>query len=242
MSIEIIDLTKEYKDIKALDNLNLVINDNELFSLLGLNGAGKTTLIKILSTLTRPTKGIVYINNYSILKDDLKIKEIIDISLQETSIARNLTVLENIKFYGKLNALEEDELNKRLEYLIDVFNLDKVKNKKAKKLSGGYQRKLSILLALLKKPKILFLDEPTLGLDVIARKELWSIIKKLKKEMTIILTTHYMEEAEMLSDRIRIINEGKLLFVGDKDSLYSLTNEQKVEDAFIKIVGDSYEK
>ena len=242
MSIEIIDLTKEYKDIKALDNLNLVINDNELFSLLGLNGAGKTTLIKILSTLTRPTKGIVYINNYSILKDDLKIKEIIDISLQETSIARNLTVLENIKFYGKLNALEEDELNERLEYLIDVFNLDKVKNKKAKKLSGGYQRKLSILLALLKKPKILFLDEPTLGLDVIARKELWSIIKKLKKEMTIILTTHYMEEAEMLSDRIGIINEGKLLFVGDKDSLYSLTNEQKVEDAFIKIVGDSYEK
>lgn len=242
MSIEIIDLTKEYKDIKALDNLNLVINDNELFSLLGLNGAGKTTLIKILSTLTRPTKGIVYINNYSILKDDLKIKEIIDISLQETSIARNLTVLENIKFYGKLNALEEDEFNERLEYLIDVFNLDKVKNKKAKKLSGGYQRKLSILLALLKKPKILFLDEPTLGLDVIARKELWSIIKKLKKEMTIILTTHYMEEAEMLSDRIGIINEGKLLFVGDKDSLYSLTNEQKVEDAFIKIVGDNYEK
>lgn len=242
MSIEIIDLTKEYKDIKALDNLNLVINDNELFSLLGLNGAGKTTLIKILSTLTRPTKGIVYINNYSILKDDSKIKEIIDISLQETSIARNLTVLENIKFYGKLNALEEDELNERLEYLIDVFNLDKVKNKKAKKLSGGYQRKLSILLALLKKPKILFLDEPTLGLDVIARKELWSIIKKLKKEMTIILTTHYMEEAEMLSDRIGIINEGKLLFVGDKDSLYSLTNEQKVEDAFIKIVGDNYEK
>ena len=242
MSIEIIDLTKEYKDIKALDNLNLVINDNELFSLLGLNGAGKTTLIKILSTLTRPTKGIVYINNYSILKDDLKIKEIIDISLQETSIARNLTVLENIKFYGKLNALEEDELNERLEYLIDVFNLDKVKNKKAKKLSGGYQRKLSILLALLKKPKILFLDEPTLGLDVIARKELWSIIKKLKKEMTIILTTHYMEEAEMLSDRIGILNEGKLLFVGDKDSLYSLTNEEKVEDAFIKIVGDSYEK
>ena len=236
MNIIIDRLRKEYKDVVAVDDISLEIKSGELFSLLGLNGAGKTTLIKMLSTLTKPTSGFAFIDGYSILNDEEKIKEIIDISMQETAIARKLTVDENLDFYGLLNGMSKDELLIEKEYLYNILNLENVKNKIASKLSGGYQRKLSIALALIKKPKILFLDEPTLGLDVISRRELWNAIKLLKGKMTIILTTHYMEEAEELSDRIGIIKEGKMLFVGDKSTLFSITNELTVENAFVNIV------
>lgn len=236
MNIIINKLRKEYSDVVAVDDISLEIKSGELFSLLGLNGAGKTTLIKMLSTLTKPTSGLAFINGYSILTDEEKIKEIIDISMQETAIARKLTVDENLDFYGLLNGMSKDELLVEKEYLYNILNLENVKNKIASKLSGGYQRKLSIALALIKKPKILFLDEPTLGLDVISRRELWNAIKLLKGKMTIILTTHYMEEAEELSDRIGIIKEGKMLFVGDKSTLFSITNELTVENAFVNIV------
>ena len=235
-AIKIENLTKRYKDVVAVDDISLEIKSGELFSLLGLNGAGKTTLIKMLSTLTKPTSGFAFIDGYSILNDEEKIKEIIDISMQETAIARKLTVDENLDFYGLLNGMSKDELLIEKEYLYNILNLENVKNKIASKLSGGYQRKLSIALALIKKPKILFLDEPTLGLDVISRRELWNAIKLLKGKMTIILTTHYMEEAEELSDRIGIIKEGKMLFVGDKSTLFSITNELTVENAFVNIV------
>ena len=214
-AIKINNLRKEYKDIVAVNNLNLTINEGELFSLLGVNGAGKTTTIKMLSTLLKPTSGEAYIYDYDISKDDDKIKGIVDISMQETAIARKLTVEENIDFYGKLSGMKKEELDKA---------------------SGGWQRKLSIALALISNPKVLFLDEPTLGLDVIARRELWNTIKALKGKMTIILTTHYMEEAEALSDRIGIMKDGDLLFVGTKEELFAKTNKTNVEESFISIV------
>ena len=235
-AIRINNLRKEYDDVVAVNDLNLEIEEGELFSLLGVNGAGKTTTIKMLSTLTKPTSGDAFIYNYSILSDDDKIKELIDISMQETAVARKLTVEENIEFYAKLSGQTKEEIEKTKEYVYNSFKLDKVAKKQALKLSGGWQRKLSIALALVTKPKILFLDEPTLGLDVIARRELWDTINKLKKEMTIILTTHYMEEAEALSNRIGIMKDGDLLFVGTKEDLFAKTNKTNVEDAFIEIV------
>lgn len=236
VAIKINNLRKEYKDIVAVDNLNLEVYEGELFSLLGVNGAGKTTTIKMLSTLVKPTSGDATLLDYSILKDEDKIKSFIDISMQETAIARKLTVDENIDFYARLSGQINEEVNDTKEKIYKAFGLDKVKNKQASKLSGGWQRKLSIALALVSNPKILFLDEPTLGLDVIARRELWKTISELKGKMTIILTTHYMEEAEALSDRIGIMKDGNLLFVGTKEELYAKTNKQNVEEAFIEIV------
>ena len=190
------NLTKKYKDITAVNNLNLEIEEGELFSLLGVNGAGKTTTIKMLATLLKPTSGEAYIFDNEISKDSGKIKELVDISMQETAIARKLTVEENIEFYAKLSGQTREEVEETKKYVYSHFGLDEVKKKQAAKLSGGWQRKLSIALALVTKPKVLFLDEPTLGLDVIARRELWNTITELKKSMTIILTTHSMEEAE----------------------------------------------
>lgn len=233
-AIKTIDLTKEYKDIVAVDKLNLEIMDGELFSLLGVNGAGKTTTIKMLSTLVKPTCGDAMIMGKSILTDADEIKGFIDVSMQETAVARKLTVAENVEFYAGLSGLDRSQDAKK--YVFETFGLDKFKNKRACALSGGWQRKLSIALALVSRPKILFLDEPTLGLDVIARRELWKTISSLKGKMTIILTTHYMEEAEALSDRIGIMKDGKLLFVGTKDELFAKTNKHSVEDAFINIV------
>ena len=236
IAIKINNLRKEYKDVVAVDDLNLEINEGELFSLLGVNGAGKTTTIKMLSTLIKPTQGDAFIFGNSILKDESKIKEIVDISMQETAIARKLTVAENIEFYAKLSGLRAEEIAEIKSFIYETFELNNVASKQASKLSGGWQRKLSIALALVSKPKVLFLDEPTLGLDVIARRELWKTIKALKGKITIILTTHYMEEAEALSDNIGIMKDGKLLFAGPKEKLYVLTNKNSVEEAFIDIV------
>ena len=236
MSIKIKNLRKEYKDVVAVNDINLDIKEGELFSLLGINGAGKTTLIKMLATLLEPTSGDAFIYDKSITKDSGLVKEYIDISMQETAIARKLTVDENIEFYARLNGIKDNEIKERKEYLYNVFNLDKIKNKIASKLSGGWQRKLSIALALVSKPKVLFLDEPTLGLDVISRRELWKIVKNLKGQMTIILTTHYMEEAEELSDRIGIMKDGDILFIGSKEELFTYTSMNSVEDAFVSIV------
>ena len=234
MSIKIENLTKKYKDITALDNLNLEIKEHELFALLGLNGAGKTTTIKMLATLVKPTSGDAFIYGKSINSEE--VKELIAISTQETSVARNLTVEENLLFMASIYGLDENTKNEVIKRIIADFNFEKVLKKKAKTLSGGWQRKLSIAMALIASPKVLFLDEPTLGLDVIARRELWDIILKLKKEMTIILTTHYMEEATYLSDRIGIISEGKLKALGTAEELIEKAKVNNFEDAFIKIV------
>ena len=235
-AIKIEGLTKAYKDVVAVDGLDLTVQEGELFALLGVNGAGKTTTIKMLATLTKPTAGDGWIYGHSICSDGEKVKELIDVSMQETAVARKLTVEENIAFYAELSGQNKAEMEETKRRLYETFGLGKVANKQAAKLSGGWQRKLSIALALVTNPKVLFLDEPTLGLDVLARRELWKTILALKKNTTIVLTTHYMEEAQALADRIGIMKDGKLLFVGDKESLFAVTGKQSVEDAFIEVV------
>ena len=231
--ITIDNVCKNYKTKKALDNVSLTIKQGELFGLLGVNGAGKTTLIKILCGLTRKTSGTITINNFNLDKEINEIKEIIDVSPQETSVANNLTVKENLEFFANIY---NNNVANTINDIVDIFNLNEVLNQRAKTLSGGYKRRLSIAIALISKPKILFLDEPTLGLDVFARRELWNIIKKLQKNITIILTSHYLEEIENLCDRVAILSNGKLLETGTIEELKQLTNTQNFEDAFIKLV------
>lgn len=235
-AIETKNLTKKYKDITAVDNLNLTVNKGELFALLGVNGAGKTTTIKMLSCLSAPTSGDALLLGQSVTKNSSEVKRIIGVSPQETAVAPNLTVKENLEFMCGVYGLTKEERTSRMNAVAESLNLREIYNKKASKLSGGWQRRLSIALALIGQPEILFLDEPTLGLDVIARSELWDTIKSLKGNVTIILTTHYMEEAEELSDRIGIMKSGKMLAIGTADELKKLSGKDKFEDAFVSIV------
>ncbi len=232
-AIKIEGVCKQYKDVLALDNVHLTIQEGELFGLLGVNGAGKTTLIKILCGLTKKTEGSVSILNYDLDHQMKDIKKVIDVSPQETSIAPNLSVYENLMFFANLYDMKDkDYLNK----IIQIFGLEDVLKKRAKKLSGGYQRRLSIACALISKPKILFLDEPTLGLDVLSRRELWKIILKLKQKITVVITTHYLEEIEALCDRVSILFKGHILMTGTIDQVKERTGCATLEDAFIKIV------
>ena len=233
LSIETKKLTKKFKEKTAVNGIELKINEGELFALLGTNGAGKTTTIKMLSTLILPTDGEIKINGLDIIKDRQKIKEILNVSPQETAIAPNLSVKENLEFMAGVYQIPNKE--EKIDELVKMFKLEEVLKQKAKTLSGGWQRKVSIAIALINEPKILFLDEPTLGLDVIARKELWKVIEKLKGKITIILTTHYMEEAESLSDRIGIMAKGDLVDVGTAEELIKKAGTKNFEDAFVKI-------
>ena len=226
-------LTKKFKDKVVVNEIDLNIKQGELFALLGVNGAGKTTTIKMLSGLILPTSGEIIIENMNMKKEVFKIKEILNVSPQETAIAPNLTVKENLEFMAGVYQIKDKE--KKINELIKQFKLDEVLNKKAKTLSGGWQRKVSIAISLINDPKILFLDEPTLGLDVIARKGLWKIINSLKGKITIILTTHYMEEAESLSDRIGIMANGNIIEVGTSKELIKKTKTKNFEDAFVSI-------
>lgn len=231
--ITVKNICKDYKKLRALNNVSLSINEGELYGLLGVNGAGKTTLLKILSGLTNLTSGEFVISGYNKNQMD-EIKKLIDISPQETAVAKNLTVMENLEFFQDLyNQKDSDYLNQ----IINDLGLSEVINQRAKTLSGGYQRRLSIALGLISKPKILLLDEPTLGLDVIARRELWNIINKFKGKITIILTSHYLEEIEALCDRVAIMSKGNLLIEGTIKEIKEKTNETSFEEAFIKIVG-----
>ena len=231
--IKINNVTKNYKNIKALNNISLSINEGELYGLLGVNGAGKTTLLKILSGLTNQTSGDFIVDGFTNNNMD-EIKRIIDISPQESAVAKNLTVLENLKFFQDLYNQKDDNY---LKEIINDLGLNEVINQRAKTLSGGYQRRLSIALGLISKPKILLLDEPTLGLDVIARRELWKIVNKFKGKITIILTSHYLEEIEALCDRVAILSKGNLLIEGTINEIKEKTNESSFEEAFVKIVG-----
>ena len=235
-AIKIENLTKQYKDVLAVDGLNLTIYEGELFSLLGVNGAGKTTTIKMLSCLTAPTSGDAMVLGESIIKNPAAVKASIGVSPQETAVASGLTVRENLELICGIYGFSKAKTAEKVSTLCAMLSLEKVINKKASKLSGGYARRLSIAMALISEPKVLFLDEPTLGLDVIARSELWDIINSLKEKVTIILTTHYMEEAEALSDRIAIMKDGKLLLCDTPDAIKRQTGEDSIEKAFIKIV------
>ena len=232
-SIETKKLTKKFKDKIAVNGIDLNIKQGELFALLGTNGAGKTTTIKMLSGLILPTSGSIKILDMDMKKDVFKIKEMLNVSPQETAIAPNLTVKENLEFMAGVYQIKDKD--KKINELIKLFKLDEVLNKRAKTLSGGWQRKVSIAISLINDPKLLFLDEPTLGLDVIARKELWKVIYELKGKITIILTTHYMEEAESLSDRIGIMANGNIVEVGTSKELINKTKAKNFEDAFVLI-------
>lgn len=235
-AINIDNLTKKYKNLVAVDHLNLTVKEGELFSLLGVNGAGKTTTIKMLSCLTKPNSGDAFLGGESIVSAPKKVKNIIGVSPQETAVAPNLTVKENLELMCGVHNFSKEKKVAKVNELAQQFDLNSILSKKAGKLSGGWQRRLSIAMALISEPKILFLDEPTLGLDVIARSELWDNIRQLKGKITIILTTHYMEEAEALSDHIAVMKGGKLLALGTVDELKKQTNEDKFENAFIQIV------
>ncbi len=235
-AIRIEGLTKKYKDIVAVDNLNLSVHKGELFSLLGVNGAGKTTTIKMLSCLTQPTSGDAFLNGKSISKDTAAVKSLIAVSPQETAIAPGLSVQENLELMCGVHGFTKEKQNAKISELTDLLGLESVSKKKAGKLSGGWQRRLSIAMALISEPEILFLDEPTLGLDVLARSDLWDLIRSLKGKVTIILTTHYMEEVEALSDRIAIMKDGKLLICDTADKIKEAADTDNFEQAFVRIV------
>ena len=234
-AIETKSLVKRYGKLTAVDGLNLQISQGELFSLLGVNGAGKTTTIKILTCLTRPTEGDAFVGGYSVTKQPDQVKRLIGVSPQETAVAPNLTVKENLELICGIHGFGREKTREKIRELSEQFNLDTVLTRKAGKLSGGWQRRVSIAMALISEPKILFLDEPTLGLDVLARHELWNVIRSLKGKVTIILTTHYMEEAQALSDRIGIMQSGKLLAVGTAEALCVQAGTGDFETAFVSI-------
>jgi ABC-2 type transport system ATP-binding protein len=238
-AIKIIDLTKKYKDTVAVDDLNLTISKGELFSLLGVNGAGKTTTIKMLTGLTNPSFGDALVGNYSITKDPGHVKKLIGVSPQETAVAFHLSARENLELMCGIHGFSKEKTLEKIKEVSEQFRLQGVLSKKAGTLSGGFQRRLSIAMALITEPEVLFLDEPTLGLDVIARSELWDLIRSLKGKVTIILTTHYMEEAEALSDRIGIMKNGRLLFLGTAQALMDQTGEDKFENAFVSVIKEA---
>ena len=235
-AIETIALTKQYGKLTALDGLDLQVRQGELFSLLGVNGAGKTTAIKLLTCLSKPTSGDARVGGHSITKEPDRVKALIGVSPQETAVAPNLTVEENLALICGIHGFSKEKTARRIGELSAQFSLDSVLKRKAGKLSGGWQRRVSIAMALISQPQILFLDEPTLGLDVLARHELWDIIQKLKGHVTIILTTHYMEEAQALSDRIGILKDGHLLAVGTAAELMDRAGTGDFETAFVSIV------
>ena len=235
-AIKTTGLVKRYRDVTAVDGLNLEIRKGELFSLLGVNGAGKTTVIKMLSCLTKPTAGDATVGGHSITTESGRVKALIGVSPQETAIAPNLSVKENLELICGIHGFSREKTKAKIALLSDQFSLEEVMHRKAGKLSGGWQRRVSIAMALISQPQILFLDEPTLGLDVLARHELWDLVRSLKGDVTIILTTHYLEEAETLSDRIGIMKNGKLLAVGTAEELVQQANAPTFEDAFISIV------
>ncbi len=238
-AIQTINLTKRFKSKTAVNNLNLSIEQGELFALLGVNGAGKTTTIKMLSCLISPTSGDAILLGDSIVSNAQAVKEKINVSPQETAVARNLSVKENLELIAGIYGSDKDTARTKTDEMLSAFGLTEVAKDKAKTLSGGMQRRLSIAMALISNPKILFLDEPTLGLDVLARRELWSAIDKLKGRITIILTTHYMEEAQALSNRIGIMVKGELKAIGTADELIAKTGAKTFEDAFVALATES---
>lgn len=236
IAIETKNISIEYGEMKAVDDVSISVNKGEVYSLLGMNGAGKSTLIKILCGLIEPTSGGGSILGYDFLKETNQIKEVIAVSPQETAIAPNLTVYENLDLMAGLNGDHKAKRMKIVEEIMDRLSLESYKDQRSKTLSGGWQRRLSIAMALVSEPDILFLDEPTLGLDVLARHELWEVIRSLKGKVTIILTTHYLEEARNLSDRIFILQNGKIKALGTADELVRQTNTASFEDAFVKLI------
>ena len=235
-AIEIQSVTKRYGAKTAVDHLSLTVPEGEFFALLGVNGAGKSTLVKTLCGLTAPSEGDALLLGRSVTKDAAAARSLVGVSPQETAVAPNLSVRENLELMAGVYGLPDGKT--RAGAVIEAFKLGEIEKQSARTLSGGWQRRLSIAMALVSDPKILFLDEPTLGLDVIARRELWAHIRRLKGRITIVLTTHYLEEAEALADRIGVMAHGRLVAVGTAEALMAQTGKAKFEDAFIELAGE----
>lgn len=231
--IEICNITKKFKKLVAVDNVSLSIDNNECFALLGLNGAGKTTLINMLSTVILPTSGTAKIDGLDIVKNPLEVRKIINISPQEIAVAKNLTVRENLEFVADLYCIEDKQ--SKIDEIIAKLKLNEKENVRCKNLSGGQMRRVSLALGIISQPKVLFLDEPTLGLDVKARRILWETISNLKGKMTMILTTHYLEEVENLADKVGIISRGKIQMVGTPAEIVQATHTKNLEEAFLSL-------
>lgn len=234
-AVEVKNLTKKYKTKTAVDSVSFSVEKGEIFALLGVNGAGKTTTIRMMSCLSVPTSGEVYINGHSCINESDEVRQITGISPQETSVAENLTVRENLEFIAEVYGFDKNKIKSQTDKMIQLFSMGEVENSRAKTLSGGWKRKLSIAMALISEPEVLFLDEPTLGLDVLARRELWTAVESLKGRITIILTTHYMEEAEHLSDRIAIMVDGKISAVGTLAEIEKISGKTGLENSFVEI-------
>ena len=236
-AIVIDGLKKEYGKKTAVNAISLNVEQGTLFSLLGVNGAGKTTTIKMLTGLTKPTSGEAYVMGRSINTELDEVKKLVSVSPQDTAVAPNLTVRENLGFIAGIYGMDRKRAKEKADELVKEFSMEEIEKSMAKTLSGGWQRRLSIAMALITEPLILFLDEPTLGLDVIARRELWQIINSVKKNVTVVLTTHYMEEAEKLSDKVAVMVKGEVKAVGTVSELLQRTGKQNLEEAFVSIVG-----
>ena len=235
-AIRTMALTKKYKTVTAVDALDLTVRTGELLALLGVNGAGKTTTVKLLTGLTAPTAGDALLNGVSVRTDPARVKAMIAVSPQETAVAPGLTGRENLELMAGVHGLSRAETARRIEEVAAQLTLHDCLPRKAGKLSGGWQRRLSIAMALISHPEILFLDEPTLGLDVLARSELWEVVRALKGRVTVVLTTHYMEEAEALADRVAVMADGHLLLCDTPDGLRQRTGTDRLEQAFLRIV------
>lgn len=234
-AVEVKNLTKKYRTKTAVDSISFSVEEGELFALLGVNGAGKTTTLRMMSCLSEITSGEVFIDGHSCAGESDEVKKIVSISPQETSVAENLTVRENLEFISAVYGFDRNKIKSQTDKMIQLFSMGDVENSRAKTLSGGWKRKLSIAMSLISEPKVLFLDEPTVALDVLARRELWSVIESLKGRITIILTTHYMEEAEKLSDRIAIMVDGRISAVGNLAEIEKISGKKGLEDSFVEI-------
>lgn len=238
-AIVVTGLSKQYPDKTAVDNISFSVDKGSIFSLLGVNGAGKTTTIKMLCGLTRPTDGEAYVLSHNIHTELDEVKKLVNISPQDTSVASRLTVRENLEFIAGIYGADRKKQREKADEMIQYFHLQEVADRRAKVLSGGWQRKLSIAMALITEPQIIFLDEPTLGLDVLARRELWEVIRRMKEKITIILTTHYMEEAESLSDKVAVMVDGQIKAMGSVEELKEQTGADNLEEAFVRIAQET---
>ncbi|MBS7648243.1 MAG: ATP-binding cassette domain-containing protein [Candidatus Bathyarchaeia archaeon] len=232
------NVTKRFEDVVAVDHVSLYVEKGELFGLLGPNGAGKTTTINILSGLLKPTSGYAIVGGYNVQKENAKVREVIGVCPQETAIYPYLTGAENIELFGNLYALDKNTLSKRKDMLLERMELTQDAKRRVEKYSGGMKRRLSLILALIHDPQIVFLDEPTIGMDPQSRRAVWDFMRELKNEgKTIFLTTHYMEEAEELCDRVGIIDHGKIIALDTPGELISKNKVKNLEEVFIKFTG-----
>ena len=234
-AVEFNRLTKRFGSRTAVSGLSLAVRPGEIFSLLGVNGAGKTTALRVLCGLISADEGDVTVMGHP--AGTSAARRCIGLSPQETAVAENLTVRENLELTAQLYGMNREDARAAAQAMIDAMNLHEAAERRAKKLSGGWQRRLSIAMSLIPDPDVLILDEPTLGLDVLARRELWSLIRSLRGKTTILLTTHYLEEAEALSDRITVLSKGTLCALGTAQELMKKTGAASFEDAFVTLAG-----